>query len=177
MASASVLSPSPPGISSLSVSQPWHTCSTPTRVYPGRICCPWYTSPGWVGMAVPYATVNIKFLMAVCRSQGVRWVISSTGNHCGAVASTAAWIPVGSTTMSVASLGLEAFQSLNLIGMCSLTIHPYCLMNFLAAASRAIGSPSGPTSVIMNRPSSFFVGPRFIFFCCDDDPDSYKKNS
>ena len=24
----------------------------------GGICCPWYTSPGWVGMAVPYATVN-----------------------------------------------------------------------------------------------------------------------
>src|SRR6185436_1459962 len=46
---------------------------------------------------------------------------------------------------------------------------------FLAAASGAIGSPSGPTSVIMNRPSSFFVGPRFVFFCCDDDPDGYKK--
>jgi hypothetical protein len=27
----------------------------------------------------------------------------------------------------------------------------------------------------MNRPSSFFVGPRFVFFCCDDDPDGYKK--
>ena len=49
-------------------------------------------------MAVPYATVNIKFLMAVYRSQGVHWVISSTGNRCGAVASTVAWIPVGSTT-------------------------------------------------------------------------------
>ena len=49
-------------------------------------------------------------------------------------------------------------------------------MNFLVAASGAIGSPSGPTSVIMNRPSSFFVGPRFVFFCCDDDPDGYKKN-
>ena len=49
-------------------------------------------------------------------------------------------------------------------------------MNFLTAASGAIGSPSVPTSVIMNRPSSFFVGPRFVFFCCDDDPDGYKKN-
>ena len=59
--------PSPPRISSSSISQPWHTCSMPTLVYPGGICCPWYTSPGWVGMAVPYATVNIKFLMAVRR--------------------------------------------------------------------------------------------------------------
>jgi len=78
MASASVLSPSPPGISSSSVSQPWHTCSTPTLVYPARICYPWYTSPGWVGMAVPYATMNIKFLMAVCRSQGVHKTRSLT---------------------------------------------------------------------------------------------------
>ena len=84
-----------------SVSQPCHTCSTPTLVYPAGICCPWYTSPGWVGMVVPYTTVNIKFLMAVYRSQGVRWAISSTGNRCGAVASTAAWIPVVSTVMSV----------------------------------------------------------------------------
>ena len=88
-------------VSSSSVSQPCHTCSTPTLVYPAGICCPWYTSPGWVGMAVPYATVNIKFLTAVCRSQGVRWVISSTGNRCGAIASTAAWIPIVSTPMSV----------------------------------------------------------------------------
>ena len=57
--------------------------------------------PGWVGMAVPYATVNIKFLMAVCRSQGVRWVISSTGNHCRVIDSTAAWIPVVSMGTSV----------------------------------------------------------------------------
>ena len=78
-----------------------------------------------------------------------------------------------SGTASHSSLGLEAFQSLKLIGMWSLTIHPDCLMNFLAAASGAIGSPSGPTSVIMNRPSSFFVGPRFVFFYCDDDPDGY----
>ena len=49
----------------------WHTCSMPTLIYPPRICCPWYTSPGWVGMMVPYATVNIKFFMAVCRSQRV----------------------------------------------------------------------------------------------------------
>ena len=70
---------------------------------------------------------------------------------------------------------IGTFQSLKLIGMWSLTIHPDCLMNFLAAASGAIGSPSGPTSVIMNRPSSFFVWPRFVFFCCDDDPDGYKK--
>src|SRR6185369_15769125 len=59
--------------------------------------------------------------------------------------------------------------------MWSLRIHPDCLTNFLAAASRAIRSPSGPTSVIMYRPSSFFVGPRFVFFCCDDDPDGYTK--
>ena len=88
-------------VSSSSISQPWHICSTPTLVYPAGICCPWYTSTCWVGMAVPYATVNIKFLMAVCRSQGVRLVISSTGNFCGAVASTASWIPVVSTAMSV----------------------------------------------------------------------------
>ena len=62
---------------------------------------PWYTSPGWVGMVVPYAPVNIKFLMAVCRSQGVYWVISSTRNCCGVVASTVAWIPVVSTGTSV----------------------------------------------------------------------------
>ena len=24
-------------------------------------------------------------------------------------------------------------------------------------------------------PFHFFVGPRFVFFCCDDDPDGYKK--
>ena len=59
-------------------------------------------------------------------------------------------------TASRSSLGLEAFQSLKLIGMWPLTIHPDCLMNFLAAASRVIGSPSGPTSFIINRPSSFF---------------------
>ena len=59
--------------------------------------------------------------------------------------------------------------------MWSLTIHLDCLTNFSVAASGAIGSPSGPTSVIMYRPSSFFVGPRFVFFCCDDDPDGYTK--
>ena len=59
--------------------------------------------------------------------------------------------------------------------MWSLIIHPDCLMNFLVAASGAIGSPSVPTSVIMNRPSCFFVGPRFVFFCSDDDPGGYTK--
>ena len=78
-------------------------------------------------------------------------------------------------TASRPSLGLETLQSLKLIGMWSLTIHPDCLMNFLAAASGAIGSPSRPTYVIMNHPSSFFVGPHFVFFCCDDDLDGYKK--
>ena len=48
-------------------------------------------------------------------------------------------------------------------------------MNFLMAASGAIGSPSGTTSVIMYHPYNFFVGPHFVFFCCDDDPDNYKK--
>jgi hypothetical protein len=96
----------------------------------------------------------------------VKFFLSSRQHHSFSLSGTA----------SRSSLGLEAFQSLKLIGMWSLTIHPDCLMNFLAAASGAIGSPSGPTSVIMNRPSSFFVGPRFVFFCCDDDPDGYKKN-
>ena len=59
--------------------------------------------------------------------------------------------------------------------MGSLTILSDCLMNFLVAASGAIGSPSGPTSVIMYRLSSFFVGPHFVLFCCDDDPDGYTK--
>ena len=95
----------------------------------------------------------------------VKFFLSSRQHHSFSLSGTA----------SRSSLGLEAFQSLKLIGMWSLTIHPDCLMNFLAAASGAIGSPSGPTSVIMNRPSSFFVGPRFVFFCCDDDPDGYKK--
>ena len=104
----------------------------------------------------------------------VKFFLSSRQHHSFSLSGTA----------SRSSLGLEAFHSLKLIGMWSLTIQPDCLMNFLAAASGAIGSPSGPTSVIMNRPSSFFcrasllvffIGPRFVFFCCDDDPDGYKK--
>ena len=101
----------------------------------------------------------------VLQAGTVKFFLSSRQHHSFSLSGTA----------SRSSLGLEAFQSLKLIGMWSLTIHLYCLMNFLAAASGAIGSPSGPTSVIMNRPSSFFVGPRFVFFCCDDDPDGYKK--
>ena len=93
MTSTSVLSQSPPGILSLSVSQPSHTCSTPTLAYLVGISYPWYTSPGWVGIALAYATVNIKFLIALCSSQGVRRVISSTGYRCWAIISIAG-IPV-----------------------------------------------------------------------------------
>ena len=80
-------------------------------------------------------------------------------------------------TASHSSLGLEAFQSLKLIRMWSLTIHLDCLMNFLAAASGAIDSPSGPTSVIMNRPSSFLLGLASSFSAAMMIQTAIKKHS